>query len=448
MIAEIKRTFQLALPMMATQLLWMTMPIVDNMLVGHLGERALASMALAATFYWLLQLVCLGILTALNPLVSHEFGQGKTESYRSLIQSALFLAALLSVFMMGCLIWGSYLLEKLGQDPQLLIQSKEYFKGVVWGVPFQLGFIVFRQFCDSVEDPKPTIVLVAIAGLLNATLGYGLIYGKFGLPALGLRGCGLATAACQFLMFVGLGSYVSFGKKHRKYSLWVKNEISRDRLWEMFKLGIPSSGAMLAEMLYFSGSTFIMGLLGATEVASHQIALNVASATFMIPLGVSFAVSVRVGGFAGRRDWSGVRRAGKSGVILCTLLGTMNALFLLVASEQIVQLYTSDAKVVAMAVQLVRIAGVFQIFDGLQVVGIYALRGIKDTRIPFLVTLVSYGLIGMSSSLWFTFRLQKGPVGFWIGMIVALATAAALHQWRFKILSQSGLALRVESPRS
>lgn len=433
--AELKRTAKLAIPMVATQLLWMTMPIVDNMLVGHLGEIPLAAMAIATTFYWLLQLVCLGILSALNPLISHAFGRGESKDFRSLLQSALFLGGCLAFLMVALLISGESILLKLGQNPKLLSVSKEYLLAVVWGVPFHLGFIVFRQFCDSVENPKPSIVLVAVASVLNAVLGYLLIYGKMGFPALGIRGCGLATAFAQFFLCVGLGSYLSFSKKYRIYEFWKKKEIRLSWVYEMLRIGIPSSGSMLAEMIYFSGSTLIMGLIGATEVASHQIALNVASTTFMIPLGVSFAISVRVGGYAGREDWAGVRLAGKSGFLLCSFLGIANALGLLLFARQIVHLYTTEPAVEVMAVTLVRIAGVFQIFDGLQVVGIYALRGLKDTRIPFVVTILSYGVIGMATSLWMTFGLQKGPVGFWMGMILALAVAATLHQLRFKKIS-------------
>lgn len=433
--AELKRTAKLAIPMVATQLLWMTMPIVDNMLVGHLGEIPLAAMAIATTFYWLLQLVCLGILSALNPLISHAFGRGESKDFRSLLQSALFLGGCLAFLMVALLISGGSILLKLGQNPQLLSVSKEYLLAVVWGVPFHLGFIVFRQFCDSVENPKPSIVLVAVASVLNAVLGYLLIYGKMGFPALGIRGCGLATAFAQFFLCVGLGSYLSFSKKYLIYEFWKKKEIRLSWVYEMLRIGIPSSGSMLAEMIYFSGSTLIMGLIGATEVASHQIALNVASTTFMIPLGVSFAISVRVGGYAGREDWAGVRLAGKSGFLLCSFLGIANALGLLLFARQIVHLYTTEPAVEVMAVTLVRIAGVFQIFDGLQVVGIYALRGLKDTRIPFVVTILSYGIIGMATSLWMTFGLQKGPVGFWMGMILALAVAATLHQLRFKKIS-------------
>ena len=432
---ELKRTARLAVPMVATQLLWMTMPIVDNMLVGHLGEMPLAAMAVATTFYWLLQLVSLGILSALNPLIAHAFGKGETKDFRSLLQSALFLSGLLSCFMVALLIFGERILFKLGQNPELLVVSKQYLLAVVWGVPFHLGFIVFRQFCDSVENPKPAIILVAIASVLNAVLGYCLIYGRMGFPPLGIRGCGLATAFAQVFLCVGLGSYLSFSRKYRCYEFWKRREIKLSWIHEMLRIGIPSSGSMLAEMIYFSGSTLIMGLIGATEVASHQIALNVASTTFMIPLGVSFAVSVRVGGYAGRRDWSGVQLAGKSGFLLCSFLGIANALGLLLFARQIVNLYTSEPAVEEMAVTLVRIAGVFQIFDGLQVVGIYALRGLKDTRIPFLVTIFSYGIIGMTTSLWLTFSLHKGPVGFWMGMILALAVAAGLHQLRFKKIS-------------
>jgi len=433
-ISEAKRILQLALPMVVTQILWMTMPIVDNMMVGKLGPVSLAAMAIATTYYWLLQLVCFGILTALNPMVSHAFGAGRTSELRSLFQSALCLSLILSVSMISLLAEGESVLILMKQDPLLLNVAQKYLNQISWGVPFHLGFIVCRQFCDALENPRPTIVFVFCAAVLNAILDYALIYGNFGLQAMGVAGAGLATSLAQVFLCLAMLGYVGWWSRYRIFELFKKVEIKKQNLVEMLKIGVPSSGAMLAEMIYFSGSTLIMGLLGTVPVAAHQIALNVASATFMIPLGLSIAVAVRVGGFMGKRDWTGVKRAGNMGFLICLALGTLNATFLLVFSEQIVRLYNSDSEVVQLARTLVKIAGVFQIFDGLQVVGIYALRGLKDTRIPFLNTLISFALVGMTLSILLSFYWQQGPVGFWLGMIASFALAASLHQWRFRKL--------------
>lgn len=441
MLSELKKIASLAFPMIVTQLLWMTMPVVDNMMVGHLGAEFLAGMALATTYYWLLQLVCLGILSAVNPLISHAFGQAHSHEFRKIIQSGLALAIVLAILMMGSIFFGERVLLELGQSPALVQIAREYFRAIVWGVPFHLGFIVFRQFCDSVEDPKPTIFLVVLGAFLNAGLDFILIYGKWGLPRLEVAGAGIATAISQGFMCFGLATYVTRSRKYRPLQLWKKLEVNTERVREMFKIGLPSSGAMLSEMIYFSGSTFIMGLMGTVAVASHQIALNVASATFMVPLGLSFAISVRVGGFAGRRDWAGVTRSGNVGLMLCLFLAFVNATVLLVFSEQIVNLYSVDSEIKSLAEKLVKVAGVFQFFDGLQVVGIYILRGLKDTRIPFINTLISYAVIGMGVSVGLAFGFKQGPVGFWLGMILALAVAAGLHQIRFRKVIANALFL-------
>jgi len=438
---EAKHILRLAFPMVTTQLLWMTMPVVDNMVVGKLGASSLAAMAIATTYYWLLQLLSLGVLSALNPLVAHAFGARKTGHMRSLIHSAMAVAFTLALGMGTLLYWGRPLLEWVGQDPELLIESEKYLRAIVWGVPFYLIFIVLRQFCDSVEDPKPTICLVFVGAILNGVLDFGLVFGLWGLPNLGIAGAGFATATVQVMLCGGLLVYVSVASRFQNLRLWDQWEVNWIHIKEMLRLGLPSSGSMLAEMAYFSGSTLIMGLLGVTAVASHQIALNVASVTFMIPMGVSFAVSVRVGGYAGREDWGGVKMTGTLGQAICLFLGILNASILLIFAEQIVALYSPDAVIRDLSVQLVRIAGVFQIFDGLQVLGIYLLRGIKDTRIPFFNTLISYSCFGMGLSVWLTFYRNMGPVGFWIGMISALALAAFLHQKRFKKLISAQLFL-------
>ncbi|NBT58360.1 MATE family efflux transporter [bacterium] len=441
MLSELKKVAKLALPMVLTQLLWMTMPVVDNMMVGHLGTEALAGMAIATTYYWLLQLVCLGILSAVNPLIAHAFGRSQTHEFRKMIQSGLVLSGALSVLMAAVLYFGEPILLFLGQKPELVLIANQYLKAIIWGVPFHLAFIVFRQFFDSVEDPKPTIVMVIFGACLNAFLDWSLIYGEFGFPSLGVAGAGFATAFTQGVLCFGLGSYLGLSPKYQALQITKRLEVSWHVIREMIGIGLPSSGSMLSEMIYFSGSTLIMGLLGTAAVASHQIALNVASATFMIPLGVSFAVSVRVGGFAGRKDWIGVTRVGKAGLVLCLGLAFLNASLLLVFAETIVKLYNSDPEIKLLAKKLVRIAGVFQFFDGLQVVGIYILRGLKDTRIPFLNTLFSYGVIGMSVSVGLAFGLNQGPVGFWLGMILALGIAAALHQLRFRRVIANALFL-------
>lgn len=418
--------------MVLTQLLWMTMPVVDNMMVGHLGAESLAGMAIATTYYWLLQLVCLGVLSTINPLVSHAFGQSHHHQFRRIIHSGLIVAGVLSVGMGICVILGKPVLLLLGQNSNLVQIADRYLSSIFWGIPFHLGFIVFRQFCDSVEDPRPTILMVICGAALNAVLDFALIYGKWGFPRLEVAGAGFATAISHGVLCLGLALYLSRSSKYRYLSLWEKWEMDTVRIQEMIRIGLPSSGAMLSEMIYFSGSTLIMGLLGTVAVASHQIALNVASATFMVPLGLSFAVSVRVGAFAGRKDWNGVIRSGQAGLLLCLALAVVNACVLLLGAEQIVSLYGADPEIKALAKKLVRIAGVFQIFDGLQVVGIYILRGLKDTRIPFINTLISYGVIGMGVSVGLAFGLGQGPIGFWLGMILALGVAAGLHQIRFR----------------
>lgn len=427
--------------MIMTQLLWMSMPLVDNLMVGHLGAQELAAMALATTYFWLLQLVCFGILTAIPTLVSHAFGSDHQKAFRGIIQTGLFIASLLAGLMVLALLVSDFVLLKMLQPVDLIELTQDYLRRVVWGVPFLLGFMVLRHFCDAVQNPKPTIGLVFIGAILNVVLDYALIYGKGPFPRMGLAGAGIATAIIQVFLFSGLFLYLVLSPRYSFIQLFKKNEVSRKVMGEILKLGIPSSGSLLAEMVYFSGSTFIMGWMGVVAIASHQIALNVASITFMIPLGIAVASSVRIGAFAGRNDWKSVQETGKAGIILCLSLGLGNALVLLIFSNHIAHLYNTDPKVIQLASTLLKIAGLFQIFDGLQVLGIQILRGLKDTKVPFINTLLSFSLLGLGSSLLFAFTFKRGPVGFWWGMILSLAFAAVLHQIRFSRLISVSLLL-------
>lgn len=438
---EIKKILRLGLPMVMTQLLWMSMPLVDNLMVGRLGAKELAAMALATTYFWLLQLVCFGILTAIPTLISHAFGMENQKAFRSIIQTGLVIASCLSGLMILAIVISESVLTIMNQPVQLISLTQEYLQKVVWGVPFLLGFMVLRHFFDAVQNPKPTIVLVLIGALLNIGLDYSFIYGVGPVPRMGLGGAGIATALIQIFLFFSLWFYLLFSPRYSFIEFFKKNEVSKKVMREILRLGIPSSGSLLAEMIYFSGSTFIMGWMGVIAIASHQIALNVASITFMIPLGIAVASSVRIGAFAGKKDWKRVQEAGKAGISLCLALGIFNALILLGFSDQIARLYNPDPLVIELASALLKIAGLFQIFDGLQVLGIQILRGLKDTKIPFINTLLSFSLLGLGSSLFFAFTLNKGPIGFWWGMILSLAVAAILHQFRFSRLIAVSLLL-------
>jgi MATE family multidrug resistance protein len=287
----------------------------------------------------------------------------------------------------------------------------------------------------GISSPVMYFGFVGLA--VNVVANYGLIYGHWGLPALGAVGCGYATSAVWWTQFVGLAIYV---RRHRRLGpLRIFERFDRPhfgRLAALVRLGLPIGFSFFVEVSMFASVALLMGSIGAVAVAGHQIAINVASITFMVPLGIALATTVRVGNAQGRGDVAAARRAGWLGMQLALAGQVVAAAVLLAWPQRIAAVYSADSGVQAMAVQLLIMAAIFQLSDGLQVSAAGALRGLKDTRGPMVVTVVAYWLVGLPFGYWLGFHRGLGPRGLWIGIIGGLTVAGVLLAWRFGRLSR------------
>lgn len=424
---EVQATVKLALPLIAGQLSAVGMGAVDVALAGHYNAHTLAAVAVGANV-WVLAVVCaVGVMMALSPSVAQLDGAQRHAEIGPLFRQALWLAAALSLLLWLGARHASPLLQVLGVDPALRADAQAFLHALSWGAPGLCGYFALRGLCEGSSWTRPTMLFGMFGLAVLVPLDWILIYGKFGLPAWGAEGAGIANALALWLQLLAFLAYLKFGKRFRHLDLFARMEkpdwhALRHLLW----IGVPMAVTLLMEAGLFVVSALLVSRFGTVAIDGHQIAINVASVTFMLPLGLALAVTVRVGNAAGRGDASAVRWAGYVGVALTLATQAASALLMLAIPHAIAHVYSNDPRVIALAAQLLILAGIFQFSDGIQVVSNGALRGLKDTRMPMLLTAFAYWGVGMPIGVWLAFGAGHGVRGMWVGMIAGLTAAAVL----------------------
>ncbi len=428
---DVRRTFLLALPVILGQVATMATGFVDTVMAGRLGPLALASVAIGSAIWSAGLLFMLGVLMAVSAAVSQLHGAGELHRIGWLVRQAFWLAAALAALFWLYLKTATPIIHWLGVDPAIHPLAEGYLQGIAWGTPALAGFFVLRFFCEGMSVTRATFYFGMVALLVDIPANYVFMYGKLGLPAMGAPGIGMATAVVEWIQFVSILLYVRFRPDLYATGLlgWARPRWVEIR--HLLQVGLP-----IGFMVFFEGSLFVvvsllMGTLGPVVVAAHQVAINYSSLVFMIPMGLGTALTVRVGNAVGRGDADGVRRAGWVGLVLVLATQVLSAAVMLLFPAQIARVYTADETVIALVVQLLWLAAIFQLPDGLQVAAAGALRGLKDTRIPMLINIVAYWLVGMPLAWWLGFHAGLGARGLWMGLIAGLSVAAVLLTWRF-----------------
>jgi MATE family multidrug resistance protein len=437
---EVKACLTLAVPLAGAQLAQAATGFADTVMMGLLGSEVLAAGGLGATTFQACLLVTSSILSSVSPLAASAFGAGQTRQIGRIVRQGMGLAGLLTVPVV-LLLWFSYpFFLWLGQAETVAAQSQAYLQAIVWGFPAGLGFAVLRHFVSALSQPRPVITIMVCGTLFNIAANYVLMFGKFGLPALGLAGIGWASSLSLWSMFLALFFYCR-QPQYRQYGIFQKLNLFEGRLFaELLHVGIPIGILTAAETGLFTVTTFLMGQLGTVTLAAHQIALQTAAITFMIPLGISFATTVLVGQRLGQRDFQGARLAGYTGMGIGVLFMAAMAVLFWTVPEAIVSLYldiddSANQAVVLLAGQLLGVGAMFQIADGLQVTAVGALRGLKDTRVPMVIGLIAYWGLGLSCGYLLGLRFGYGAPGLWWGLVIGLAVAASILTWRFRTLT-------------
>ncbi|HEV2853778.1 MAG TPA: MATE family efflux transporter [Thermoanaerobaculia bacterium] len=441
---ELAAASRLAAPVVLVQLGMMLMGVVDTMMLGHLSARALAAGALGHIVTITCLMLGYGILSALDPLVSQAYGADDHEALGGHLQRGFVLAGVLTVPFVTGLLDVEPLLRALGQPAAVSGDAADYTRAILWGgLPYFL-FIVLRQALQAMSVVRPAAVAIVLGNGVNAGLNWILIFGHLGAPALGVRGSALSTSAARWVMFLYL-----LAASRRTLAPWWRGftaEAAALRSYlVMLRIGVPIGLHNSVELLIFDVTAVLIGRMGVAALAGHQIALNLASLSFMVPLGISGAAATRVGNAIGRGDMPGARRAAAA----CLMLGAgamlVFALLFATLPGPLARLYTVDPAVIAVVVSLLPIAALFQVFDGLQVVSSGALRGSADTTVPAVVALIGYWVIGIPIGWALAFRAGLGPAGLWWGITVGLVVVAVLLVARIAMRFR-GTVARVGSP--
>jgi MATE family, multidrug efflux pump len=424
-LAILRREFAplaaLAWPLALSNLGWMTMGVVDTLMVGRLSAEAIGAVSLGGVIFSTAGIFGGGVLLGLDALVPQSYGAGDVEDcHRSLLNS-IYLAVPLSAFLMGILWLLMPLMKQWEINPAVLGQTLPYLDALIWSTPPLLVYFAFRGYLQGMNVVKPVMFALVSANLVNVAGDWALIFGHLGAPALGAEGAGWSTCISRLYLAASLGVSVwYFDRRHNTSLFQIPLKPDWTRIWRLFHLGLPAALQLLVEIGVFAVATALVGRLDAVSLAAHQIALNTVSFTFMVPLGVGAAAAVRVGQSLGKGDAQGAQEAGWAALVVGAAFMACAAVALWTVPEFIARVYTPERPVIRAGAALLVIGGFFQLFDGLQVVATGALRGAGDTHSPMICHLVAYWTLGLPLGYYLCFKRAWGVNGLWAGLAVAL----------------------------
>ena len=423
--------FTLAVPVVLAEMGWMTMGMVDALMVGGLGPEAIGAVGVGTSLFMGVCIFAMGLMLGLDTLVSHAYGAGRVDECHRWLFHGVVLALVLSGPVIAVLFWISSALDAWGLTPSVLVLTRPYLETLSWSVLPLLLYSAFRRYLQGMGVARPVMFALVSANVINYVANWLLISGKWGFPALGVTGSAWATVFARVMMAAFLlGAIV-----YRERNVWS----SRHLEWAWFKrllaLGLPASGQVTLEVGVFAAATALAGRLPAVSLAAHQVVLNYAAMTFMVPLGIASSGAVRVGHAVGRRDGPGAARAGWTALLFGVAFMAASALMFLTIPRLLLHPFTDDLGVVEVGATLFFVAAIFQLFDGLQGVATGALRGLGDTRTPMLWNLAAHWFVGLPLGYWLAFGLGVGVVGLWWGLSIGLMICgvALLVVWARRI---------------
>lgn len=441
-LTQTKSLLKLAYPILIAQLIQNLMGFADTVMAGRVSATDMAAVAVASSIWLPIILTISGIMMALAAIVSQYAGAKAFDKVANATYQTAWIGLFLGIVVIVLnLILTPLIYDKVSLDPQLKELMFGYLDFIVWGGPAFCLYFVLRNYSEGLSHTRPTMIISIIGLVINIPANYIFIYGKFGMPALGGAGCGIATAIVYWVMFLGMLLY-AYLSKHLKHAP-LFNKIYWPN-WADIKtilvVGVPIAFSLLFEVSLFAAVAIILAPFGAEVVASHQIAINFSGLVFMVPLSLAMAVTIKVGFAVGNNDHLEAKAICKHSVIFGLLIAVVTAAITLSLREQIASIYTTELPVIELAASLMFLAALFQFSDAIQVISAGALRGYKDTTSILIITFVSYWVVGLSIGLilgitdWVI--PQIGPYGFWIGFISGLSTAAFLLAWRLRVVQR------------
>jgi MATE family multidrug resistance protein len=444
--AEWKALTAVAVPVVIVDLGMMLMGTVDTLMVGRVSPDAVAAVALGTIYFFNTVVIPMGTLFALDPLVSQAVGARDDGAIRRSIQRALAIAVVMGLLASMTAIPVESFLRVFRQPPTIIPAASEYISlNALSVIPFLL-FLVLRLSLQAMHRLAPVVITIVASNLLNVLLNWVLIFGHFGAPAMGVRGAAIATVIARWSMLFML--LALSWRELRPYlrALDPASLVMRPVL-RMLALGLPIGLQQFLEFSAFATVGLLMGAFGAVQVAAHQIALNMAALTFMVPVGIAAAGAVRVGHAIGSDDQPRARLAARIAYLLGGGFMCTTAVIFLLFPTQLASLYTTDAALIAITASLIPVAGLFQVFDGLQAVGAGVLRGLGDTKVPLVAMLSAYWIIGVPTSLYLAYRTGLGPQGLWWGFVAGLSSVSIFLLWRVLTLMRRGVQrVHIDAP--
>lgn len=434
---HILSTFGLAYPIIIGQLGIIMMGVVDSLMVGHLSAAHLAAASLGNSLAFILMIIGIGVSLAVTPLVAIAVGANKYDECGIYFRQSLLVNSTLSIFLAFAIYFAAGLIEYFDQPPEVQILAKSYMRIIGFSTLPLMVFQTYKQFIEGFSIMKPAMIIAILANLINAFVNWILIFGELGFPRLELNGAGWATFASRLFMAICIMIYVMKSKLFRQYdvSFHFKN-FNRHIIKKILSLGLPSGFQYFFEIGAFSFAVVMVGWLGTKQLAAHQIAINLASISFMAVLGISVAGSIRVGNAVGMKDISETRRAGFTASLLGAFVMFISGVIFILFRNHLPTLYVQDDQVINYASSLLIIAALFQLSDGTQAVGIGILRGLTDVKIPTAITFIAYWIVGLPIGYLLGFTFDLGVQGVWIGLLLGLTTSAILLTLRFNSRSK------------
>jgi MATE family multidrug resistance protein len=434
---EVREFAKLAVPLAGAQVAQAAVGFVDTLMMGHLGAESLAAGGLAASVFQLVLNTTSGIVMSVSPLVAEAYGAGRRTQVEQIARQGLGLSLIIGIPMMLVIGHLNSVMIHLGQTERTVMLADHYLDYILWGFFPAIGFAMLRGYVSALSQARPVMTIVVLSTLVNITGNYVLGYGKFGFPRMELAGLGLASGLSFWVMFLALLLYTCKNQTLKEYPFW--RELHRLRpqiLWQLVVVGISIAVTIAVEYGLFTAVTFFMGALGTETLAAHQTVYQTIFLLFMVPLGMSYAATVRVGQWMGQHNRQGTRSAGYVSVTAAAGFMALTALGLLLFHQQIIGIYLDvndpeATRVINLAIPMLMIAALAQFLDGVQRVAMGALYGLQDTRTPMILSVVTFWGIGLTSGYVLGFPMRFGGTGLWVGQSIGVAVAGLIFLWRF-----------------
>lgn len=432
---HIREGFLLAFPVILSQLGHVMMGVTDSVMVGHVGTTSLAAVSLANVAFNVLMLFGIGVSYAITPLVASYHGEGDQENIRETFRHGLVINVVNGILLIVAVLLFKNLLYHIDQPEEVVALAIPFLTILAFSLLPVLIFQTLRQFVEGMGHTKIAMVIMIVSNIINIFLNYIFIYGHWGFPAMGLIGSGWATLISRIIMVILIVAIVFYSPHFKSFTgLYKIGNYSKTLFKKMLNIGIPAGVQFIFEVAAFDFSAVMMGWLGTQTLAAHQIAINLATVSYMATSGFAAAATIRVSYFMGKKDFQNVRMAANSLLGMAIGLMAVAAIVFVTCRYGMPSLYITDDRVINIAAPLLIIAGFFQLSDGIQVVCIGALRGIRDVKIPSVLIFIAYWIIGLPLGYWLGFKLGWGANGIWMGLLIGLTLTAIAMLVRFNRL--------------